>query len=159
MKAPLINFLSPGILRNFMPFISCAQNYEHVIRGVAPHLSGASRRCRSGEPRGAFCYQGLLRASWSGINVEPLDEYLRSSCQPDRDANLKVVLGRRLGDAPARHRRYGPPRWTRRSRSAPSRWPANHETVVPVLTLEKILEDCAPVTIHFLKIDIEGVGF
>jgi hypothetical protein len=30
------------------------------------------------------------------------------------------------------------------------------ETSVPVVTLEKILEDCAPPTIHFLKIDVEG---
>ena len=34
-------------------------------------------------------------------------------------------------------------------------WEA-HETVVPVLTLTKILEDCGRPTIHFLKIDVEG---
>ena len=27
---------------------------------------------------------------------------------------------------------------------------------MPVLTLTKILEDCAPPVIHFLKIDVEG---
>src|SRR4029077_9685302 len=30
------------------------------------------------------------------------------------------------------------------------------ETIVPVLTLTKILEDCAPPVVHFLKIDVEG---
>ncbi|MGA8660664.1 MAG: FkbM family methyltransferase, partial [Chthoniobacterales bacterium] len=75
-----------------------------------------------------------------------------------RDTNLKVAVGRAAGlrtlhAIPGTGLSTFDPQIAARHQAAG--WEA-HETVVPVLTLTKILEDCGLPTIHFLKIDVEG---
>ncbi len=98
--------------------------------------------------------RAFYERGWSGINVEPLDGYFAKLTQARPwDTNLKVAAGREPGlrtlhaiaglstldpQIAARHQAAG--------------WQTN-ETLVPVVTLATILEDCAPPIIHFLKID------
>ena len=96
---------------------------------------------------------------WSGINIEPLDEYFRklTKARP-RDTNINAAVAGEAGlrimyafaatglstldpEIASRHQAAG--------RQA-------SETVVPVVTLKAVLGNCAPSTIHFLKIDVEG---
>jgi FkbM family methyltransferase len=154
--------ISPSISKNFMPFISYAQNYEDVIlwRALRDVEQGFYVDVGAADPEELSVTHAFYERGWSGINVEPTDEYFQKLilARP-RDTNLNIAVGRETGlrtlhviagtglstldpEIAAQHRAAG--RQT-------------YETVVPVLTLEKILEDCAPVTIHFLKIDVEGV--
>jgi FkbM family methyltransferase len=88
-----------------------------------------------------------------------MDEYFHKlALARPRDTNLRVAAGREAG-LRTLHAFVGTglstlvPEIAAQHRAAGRR---TYETVVPVLTLEKILEDCAPLTIHFLKIDVEG---
>ena len=144
-----------------MPFISYAQNYEDVMlwRALRDVEHGFYVDVGAADPEEWSVTRAFYDRGWSGINVEPLDEYFDKLVQArPRDTNLKVAVGRAAGlrtlhaiagtglstfdpQIAARHQAAG--------------WEA-HETVVPVLTLTKILEDCGLPTIHFLKIDVEG---
>ena len=144
-----------------MPFISYAQNYEDVMlwRALRDVEKGFYVDVGAADPEELSVTRAFYDRGWSGINVEPLDEYFGKLVQArPRDRNLKVAVGREAGlrtlytiagtglstfdpQIAARHQATG--------------WVA-HETVVPVLTLTKILEDCGLPTIHFLKIDVEG---
>lgn len=95
---------------------------------------------------------------WSGINVEPLDEYFAKLVQArPRDKSLKVAAGRETG---VRTLYALPSGLSTLDPELSARHQANgllaQEIVVPVLTLTTILEDCGLPTIHFLKIDVEG---
>ena len=96
---------------------------------------------------------------WSGINIEPLDAYFDKLTQArPRDINLKVTVGRAAGlrtlhtiDGTGLSTFYPEIAATHQAAG----WQA-YDTVVPVLTLTKVVEDRAAPTIHFLKIDVEG---
>jgi FkbM family methyltransferase len=144
-----------------MSFISYAQNYEDVIlwRALRHVENGFYVDVGAADPKKDSVTWAFYERRWSGINVEPLDEYFDKLTQArPRDTNLKVAVGREAGlrtlhaingtglstfdhEIAVRHQAAG--------------WQA-HEVVVPVLTLAKILEDCAAPMIHFLKIDVEG---
>jgi FkbM family methyltransferase len=144
-----------------MPFISYAQNYEDVIlwRALRDLERGFYVDLGAADPEELSVTRAFYERGWSGINVEPQDGYFDKLKQArPRDTNLKVAVGREVGlrtlhtvagtglstldpAIAAQHRAAG--------------WEIS-ETSVPVVTLEKILEDCAPPTIHFLKIDVEG---
>ena len=144
-----------------MSFISYAQNYEDVILWRALHdvERGFYVDVGAADPEEWSVTRAFYERGWWGINVEPLEQYFHKLKQArPRDTNLKVAVGREAGvrtlhtiaetglstfdpKIAARHRAAG--------------WDTN-ETGVPTLTLAKILEDCAPSTIHFLKIDVEG---
>jgi FkbM family methyltransferase len=144
-----------------MPFISYAQNYEDVILWRALHdvEKGFYVDVGAADPTELSVTRAFYDRGWSGINVEPLDEYFEKLKQArPRDTNLKVAAGREAGIR-SLHTFAGTglstfnPEIAARHESAG--WKVS-KTVVPVLTLAKILEDCAPSTIHFLKIDVEG---
>jgi FkbM family methyltransferase len=96
---------------------------------------------------------------WSGINIEPVDEfYDRLTQDRQRDINLKIALGRDLGLRPF-HTFSGTGLSTLDSEILARHQAAGfkaQEAIVPVLTLTKVLEDSTASTIHFLKIDVEG---
>jgi FkbM family methyltransferase len=143
-----------------MPFISYAQNYEDVIlwRALRDVEQGFYVDVGAADPKEYSVTHAFYERGWSGINIEPLDEYFDKLVQarPD-DKNLKVAVGREAG--------------VRAFYTFPSGWStlnprirAVHEAsglvakkvLIPVLTLGQILEDCVHSTIHFLKIDVEG---
>lgn len=144
-----------------MSFVSYAQNYEDVIlwRALRDVENGFYVDVGAADPEEWSVTRAFYDRGWSGINVEPLDEYFdKLKHARPRDTNLKVAVGREAGlrtlhviagtglstfdpQIAARHQAAG--------------WQACN-TFVPVLTLAKILEDSASPIIHFLKIDVEG---
>jgi|SRR5271165_4058336 len=144
-----------------MPFISYAQNYEDVIlwRALRDVEGGFYVDVGAADPKELSVTCAYYDRGWSGINVEPLDEYFEKLMEArPRDTNLKVAVGREAG-LRTLHAIGGTGLSTFDPQIAAQHQAAGwqtHETVVPVLTLAKILEDCAPPTIHFLKVDVEG---
>jgi FkbM family methyltransferase len=144
-----------------MPFISYAQNYEDVIlwRALRDLKGGFYVDIGAADPEELSVTQAFYERGWSGINVEPLDEYFEKlMLARPRDTNLKVVVGREAGPRTL-HAIAGTGLSTLDPKIAAQHRAAGwqiRETVVPAVTLERILEDCAPPTIHFLKIDVEG---
>jgi FkbM family methyltransferase len=144
-----------------MPFVSYAQNYEDVIlwRALRDVEKGFYVDIGAADPEEWSITRAFYDRGWSGINVEPLDEYFDKLKQARlRDTNLKVAVGREAGvrtfhtiagtglstfdpQIAARHQAAG--------------WQAS-KVYVPVLTLTKIFDDCASPVVHFLKIDVEG---
>ena len=144
-----------------MPFISYAQNYEDVIlwRALRDVERGFYVDIGAADPLEDSVTNAFYERGWSGINIEPLDEYFRKLTEArPRDTNINAAVAQEAGlrimyafaatglstldpEIAARHQAAG--------RQA-------SETVVPVLTLKAILENYAPPTIHFLKIDVEG---
>lgn len=91
---------------------------------------------------------------WSGINVQPVDEYFDKLAQArPRDTNLKVAVGRERGRSTLRV-------FAGAGQSTPDlQIAAQHKAAgfqTPVVTLTKILDDHAPRTVHFLKVELEG---
>jgi FkbM family methyltransferase len=144
-----------------MAFISYAQNYEDVIlwRALRDVKHGFYVDVGAADPEEWSVTRAFYDRGWSGINVEPLDEYFdKLSHARPRDTNLKVAVAREAG-VRTLHTIAGSglstfnPRIAARHKTAG--W-ETCETIVPTLALAKILQDCAPSTIHFLKIDVEG---
>ena len=144
-----------------MPFVSYAQNYEDVIlwRALGDVERGFYVDVGAADPQEDSITNAFYERGWSGINIEPVDEFFHklAAARP-RDTNLHAAAGAEPElqilytfagtglstldlETAARHQAAG--------RQA-------CETIVPVLTLKAILEHCAPPTIHFLKIDVEG---
>jgi FkbM family methyltransferase len=144
-----------------MPFISYAQNYEDVIlwRALRDLERGFYVDVGAADPEELSVTRAFYERGWSGINVEPLDDYFdKLRLARPRDTNLKVVAGREAG-LRTLHAVAGTGLSTLDPKIAAQHQAAGwqtHETVVPVVTLERILEDYAPPTIHFLKIHVEG---
>jgi FkbM family methyltransferase len=149
------------MLRNFMPFISYAQNYEDVIlwRALRDLEQGYYVDVGAADPEELSVTRAFYERGWSGINVEPLDEYFdKLALARPHDINLKVAAGRETG-LRTLHVVDGTGLSTMDPKIAAQHRAAGwrpHEIVVPVVPLEKIFRDCAPPAIHFLKIDVEG---
>jgi FkbM family methyltransferase len=144
-----------------MTFISYAQNYEDVMlwRALRDVEKGFYVDVGAADPEEWSVTRAFYDRGWSGINVEPLDEYFEKLKQArPRDTNLNVLVGREPGirtlhaiagtglstlcpETAARHQAAG--------------WQAQ-EIAVPMLTLTQILEDSGLPSVHFLKIDVEG---
>src|ERR1700682_4874412 len=83
-----------------MPFISHAQNYEDVILWRALHdvEQGFYVDVGAADPEEYSVTHAFYERGWSGINVEPLDEYFEKLVQArPNDKNLKVAVGREAG--------------------------------------------------------------
>jgi FkbM family methyltransferase len=144
-----------------MAFISYAQNFEDVIlwRALRNVENGFYVDVGAFDPQVGSVTHAFYERGWSGINIEPLDEYfVRLMQERPRDTNLKVAVGQEAGIRPL----YAfdgtglsilDPKVGVQHESAGFQ---GHEIVVPVLPLTKILEDFRQRTIHFLKIDVEG---
>ena len=111
------------------------------------------------DPQEYSVTNAFYERGWSGINIEPVDEYFRklTKARP-RDTNINAAVGQEAG-LRILHAFAGTGLSTLDPEIAARQQAAGYqacETVVPVLTLKAILKDCAPSTIHFLKIDVEG---
>jgi hypothetical protein len=83
-----------------MPFISYAQNYEDVIlwRALRDVEKGFYVDVGAADPQEWSVTRAFYDRGWSGINIEPLDEYFDKLTQArPRDINLRVALGRAAG--------------------------------------------------------------
>ena len=141
-----------------MAFISYAQNFEDVIlwRALRDVENGFYVDVGAADPQENSVTRFFYEQGWSGINVEPADEYFATLMQErPRDTNLKVAVGREAGIRPLYAFDIGlstlDPKVSARHESVGLR---GHEIVLP---LTKILEGFRQRTIHFLKIDVEGV--
>jgi FkbM family methyltransferase len=144
-----------------MPFISYGQNSEDVVlwRALRDIGTGFYVDVGAGDPKADSVTYAFYECGWSGINIEPLDDYFARLAEARRrDTNLKVAVGREAGprtfyaiEGTGLSTLY--PEIAARHKSAGY---AVSETRVHVLTLERILEDFSARTIHFLKIDAEG---
>jgi FkbM family methyltransferase len=150
-----------GNFISMQSFISYAQNFEDVIlwRALKQIEKGVYVDVGAQDPEVESVTRAFYERGWSGINIEPVDEYFNKLSQSrPRDTNLKVAVGRESGlrtlysfpgtglstfdsAISARHQAAGL---------------TPQETNVQVLTLTQILQDSAAPTIHFLKIDVEG---
>jgi FkbM family methyltransferase len=144
-----------------MSFISYAQYSEDVVlwRALRDLETGFYVDVGAGDPKEDSVTYAFYERGWSGINIEPLDEYFGKLTQArPRDTNLKLAVGREVGlrtlyaiEGTGLSTLY--PEIAARHASAGF---VVVETIVPVLTLARMLEDCSARTIHFLKIDVEG---
>jgi FkbM family methyltransferase len=144
-----------------MAFVSYAQNYEDVIlwRALGDVEGGFYVDVGAADPQEDSVTKAFYERGWSGINIEPVDEYFRKLAEArPRDTNLHAAAGAEAGLAilnifPGTGLSTLDLATAERHQAA-GRQPC--QTLVPVLTLKAILEHCAPPTIHFLKIDVEG---
>jgi FkbM family methyltransferase len=144
-----------------MPFISYAQNYEDVMlwRALRDVKGGFYVDVGAADPKEDSVTCAFYERGWSGINIEPLDGYFEKLVQErPRDTNLKVMVGKEPGvrtlySFPGTGLSTFDPEISARHEQAGF---VGQKVLVPVLTLTKILQDCAPPTIHFLKVDVEG---
>jgi FkbM family methyltransferase len=143
------------------PFISYAQNFEDVIlwRALKQVTKGFYVDVGAQDPQVESVTRAFYERGWSGINIEPVDEYfIKLNQTRPHDTNLNVAIGGVSGlrtlhsfagsglstldsEISARHQAAG-------------LTPA--QSVVQVLTLTEVLEGAARSPIHFLKIDVEG---
>jgi FkbM family methyltransferase len=143
-----------------MPFISYAKNYEDVILyRVLGHVGkGFYVDVGAGDAKEYSVTHAFYERGWSGINIEPSDEYFDCLVQDrPRDTNLKIAAGRETGLCTFHDFPWGlstlDPKISALHQAAGLKARA---VLTPVTTLTKILEDCGVLKIHFLKIDTEG---
>jgi FkbM family methyltransferase len=144
-----------------MPFISYGENCEDLVlwRALRDLETGFYVDVGAGDPKEGSSTYAFYERGWSGINIEPLDKDFGKLTQArPRDTNLKLAVGREVGlrtlyaiEGTGLSTLY--PEIAARHASAGF---VVVETIVPVLTLARMLEDCSARTIHFLKIDVEG---
>jgi FkbM family methyltransferase len=146
------------------PFISYAQNFEDVIlwRALNQIENGFYVDVGAQDPEVESVTRAFYERGWSGINIEPVDEYYNRLTQArPRDINLKIAAGREQG-LRTLHSFAGTGLSTLNSEICVRHQAAGFtakEIVVPVLTLNKVLKDSAVSEIHFLKIDVEGAEY
>jgi FkbM family methyltransferase len=147
--------------RALKPFVSYAQNFEDVVlwRALQHVENGFYIDVGAADPVEDSVTRAFYDRGWSGINIEPTEEYYaRLVADRPRDVNLRVLAGANSGmgtihiipdtglstvdaDFAAREGAKG-----RQSRS---------ETL-PIITLDGLLQSHGDRPIHFLKIDVEG---
>jgi FkbM family methyltransferase len=143
------------------PMISYAQNHEDVVLDRALHApAGFYIDVGAASPSTASVTRHFYDLGWSGINVEPLPEYVAElRRQRPRDWTVEAAAGASPGQSSltvveSDHdlSTFDPRRVEEiaaegiRARSRP----------VSVVTLNDLLEEARPETIDFLKIDVEG---
>lgn len=146
-----------------MPLVSYAQNAEDVVlaRVFEDVQHGFYVDVGAGHPVVDSVTKHFYDRGWRGLNIEPLSEELEL-LQRDRpgDVNLGVALSNRVGDMPFF---AGPPENRGNSTLEPALASMYRqlgqdfeERMVPVATLQSVLERHVDREIDFLKIDVEG---
>jgi FkbM family methyltransferase len=142
-------------------FVSYAQNFEDVMlwRALQDVENGFYVDVGAADPDEDTVTRAFYDRGWSGINIEPLDDYFdKLQSRRPRDTNLKVAAGRESGV-----RTLYAFAGTGLSTLDP-KISSGHQTEgrnaqlvsVPILTLTEILSERVPPVVHFLKIDVEG---
>jgi FkbM family methyltransferase len=142
-------------------FVSYAQNFEDVLlwRALRGVESGFYIDVGAAHPDIDSVTRAFYDRGWSGINVEPTDEYsLLLSAARQRDINLQIVLGDRQGTAELLVV-DGTGLSTLDAAAIPGLAQAGMAVRPRLCAMETLAELCrrhAPPDIHFLKIDVEG---
>ena len=145
-----------------MSWISYAPNYEDVLleRCFKDVDDGFYIDVGAWDPVKSSITKHFYEKGWSGINIEPCEEYFLRLCKDrPRDLNLRVALGAEAGEAVFHE-------FTESQVSTLSDATREHLkrfNVVPlrddpirVSTLADVCRSFVNRTIHFLKIDVEG---
>lgn len=145
-----------------MTFISYAQNFEDIMlwRALKHVENGFYVDVGANDPTVDSVTLAFYERGWRGINVEPMRQYfdLLLASRP-RDINLPVAVG----DAPGEITFFDIPGTglsTMDREIAKQHLDAGREVIeepIRVVTLADICEKYAADTIHFLKIDVEGL--
>ncbi len=144
-----------------MTFVSYAQNFEDVLLWRA--LRGIERGfyidAGAAHPDIDSVTRAFYDRGWSGINVEPTDDYyLLLSAARQRDINVQIVLGDRQGTAELLVV-DGTGLSTLDADAVSGLAQAGMAVRPRLCAMETLAELCrrhAPRDIHFLKIDVEG---
>ena len=142
--------------------IAYAQNAEDVIlaRALADTSSGFYVDVGAASPNEATVTRHFYEAGWHGVNIEPIPEWAAElRAVRVRDINLEVACAAHDGDLTL-YRVLDDPSLSTLDAAVATRHRDSGREVqelhVPVRTLNRILEECKPLVIDFLKIDVEG---
>ena len=149
-----------------MKFISHAQNFEDVIlnRAIGNLESGFYVDVGAWSPKYDSVTKSFYDKGWSGINVEPNEKYYKElEKERPRDRNICMAIGDAEGTSEMSFLGgFGSGMSTMIDEYAEKHVRAGWEIerrVVIVTTLAKVWGDLIPKnqTVHFLKIDTEGM--
>ena len=144
-----------------MTFVSYAQNFEDVLlwRALRSVKCGFYIDVGAAHPDIDSITRAFYDRGWSGLNVEPTDEYfMRLSAARPRDTNLQIVLGEQRGHAEllvVEGTGLSTLDAEAGASLAKAGW-AGSPRICPMDTLAELCARHAPPVIHFLKIDVEG---
>lgn len=142
-----------------MTMISYAQNYEDVMleRSFKDVREGFYVDAGAWHPKADSVTQAFYARGWHGINIEPNPECfaLFNEARP-RDINLAVGLSNELKSADLYVPKSSSGLGTLVLENAGIQEEATKYSV-QLRTLSDVLSEHAPKTIHFLKIDVEGM--
>ena len=143
------------------PMISYAQNLEDVVLDRALHApSGFYVDVGAASPSTASVTRHFYELGWSGINIEPLPEYVSElRLARPRDWTIEAVAGASPGQSSFhvvesdQDLSTFDPRRVEQMRAEGIR---TNECLTEMVTLNDVLEQAQPMAIDFLKIDAEG---
>ena len=143
------------------PMISYAQNLEDVVLDRALHApSGFYVDVGAASPSTASVTRHFYELGWSGINIEPLPEYVSElRLARPRDWTIEAVAGASPGQSSFhvvesdQDLSTFDPRRVEQMRAEGIR---TNERLIEMVTLNDVLEQAQPMAIDFLKIDAEG---
>lgn len=146
-----------------MSFISYAQNFEDVMlwRALQHVQQGFYIDVGANDPEVDSVTKAFYDRNWRGINIEPVPQWFaRLEHHRPRDVNLQVAVGAEAGEmvfyeVPSTGLSTGRGEIAQAHKS--ERGYVLHQTVVRVETLTSIYQRLGAGTVHFLKVDVEGL--
>jgi FkbM family methyltransferase len=146
-----------------MPILSYAQRYEdlHLMRCFGGRAVGFYIDVGAGHPVHDNVSFAFYLEGWSGITVEPNPRLARlSRAVRPRDAAYQALAGAAEGEATfylvEEFHGLSSMIEANARETAREMGKAVSESTVPVRTLAAMCAECLPVTIDFLKVDVEG---
>ena len=145
------------------PFTSYAQNHEDVVlwRALGHVQNGTYVDVGAAHPVKDSVTKAFYLRGWNGVNVEPVKEFAEAlDADRPRDTTFNCALGAEEGSVSFfEFPDTGLSTAVREeAESAQELGHQMRETVVPLRTLDSVLEQALPSAgeIHFLKVDVEG---
>jgi FkbM family methyltransferase len=143
------------------PMISYAQNHEDVVLDRALHAAkGFYVDVGAASPSTASVTRHFYDLGWSGINIEPLPQYVEElRRERPRDWTIEAVAGASPGHSSFYVVEGDQDLSTfdsRRVEEMTAQGTRTERRTVEAVTLNAVLEQAQPETIDFLKIDTEG---
>jgi FkbM family methyltransferase len=145
-----------------MTFVSYAQNYEDVVlfRALAGVEHGVYVDVGAQDPINDSVTKAFYERGWRGVNIEPVDEwFVRIEADRPEDTNLRVAISGAQRQM-LLHRVAGTGMSTASDEFAQRHRDAGLEVTdneVRARTLDSVFGEFALSTVHFLKIDVEGL--
>lgn len=145
-----------------LQFVSYAQNAEDVVlwRALGDVTGGTYVDVGAAHPRELSVTRALYERGWHGVDVEPVEQFVRLLEQDrPRDRVVQALMGREAGSA-VLHRIAGTGLSTVVDAVAAGHardgYPVE-DVELPVRTLDELLDSELPGReIHLLKVDVEG---